>query len=203
LKLQHFKCGCCNNRISGFARWALAQFLVILNQEFLDGSLRKAVSDHNIPVLLYEAGEALRFDEVAIRAGLKGIINVMRNLGMLAQKKVRNPPPEPLIARSSRWIRTPQSGILRSLVPLGHQVEPGDIIGRVADPFGKNEQVILATDAGIIIGRTNLPLVHEGEALFHVAHFKEPDTAAESVGAFQDQHDPFTDEELDDEPIIV
>ena len=98
---------------------------VILNSELLDGSLRKAVTEHDIPVLLYEAGEALRFDEVAIRAGVKGILGVMRHIGMLTAKKSRVQPPEPLIARSSRWIRTPQSGILRSVVPLGGQVEPG------------------------------------------------------------------------------
>ena len=176
---------------------------VILNAELRDGSLREAVAAHDIPVLLYEAGEALRFDEVAIRAGVTGVINVMRHLGMLAREKQQQPPAEPLIARSSRWIRTPQSGILRTIAPLGSQVERGDIIGWVADPFGKREEEILATDPGIIIGKTNLPLVHEGEALFHIARFTEPDSAAESVEAFQDEHDPLSDEGQNEEPVIV
>ena len=176
---------------------------VILNAELRDGSLREAVAAHDIPVLLYEAGEALRFDEVAIRAGVTGVINVMRHLGMLAREKPQQPPAEPLIARSSRWIRTPQSGILRAIAPLGSQVERGDVIGWVADPFGKREEEILATDPGIIIGKTNLPLVHEGEALFHIARFTEPDSAAESVEAFQDEHDPLSDEGQNEEPVIV
>ena len=53
---------------------------VILNADLRDGSLRQAVRDVGIPVLLYEAGEALRFDEVAIRTGVKGILSVMRTL---------------------------------------------------------------------------------------------------------------------------
>ena len=65
------------------------------------------------------------------------------------------------------------------------------------------EEEILATDSGIIIGKTNLPLVHEGEALFNVAHFKESDSAAESVEAFQDEHDPFGDDLQNEEPIIM
>ncbi len=177
---------------------------VILNSEIRDGSLRQAVAEHNIPVLVYEAGEALRFDEISIRAGLKGIIGVMRHIGMLApRKKRKKEPAEPLIARSSRWVRTPQSGILRSIAPLGSRVAPGDIIGRVADPFGMNEVEILATDSGIIIGKTNLPLVHEGEALFNVAHFKKPGAAAESVEAFKDEHDPFNGGDDDDEEPVI
>ena len=177
---------------------------VILNSEIRDGSLRQAVTEHDIPVLVYEAGEALRFDEISIRAGLKGIIGVMRHIGMLRPKKAPKTPAEPLIALSSRWVRTPQSGILRSVVPLGRRVETGDIIGRVADPFGLREVEILATDSGIIIGKTNLPLVHEGEALFNVAHFKKPRAAAKSVEAFQDEHDPFNGGDDDDqEPVII
>ena len=47
-----------------------------------------------MPILLYEAGEALRFDEVAIRAGVRGVVNVMRSLGML--------PGQPAHAAASR-----------------------------------------------------------------------------------------------------
>ena len=56
---------------------------VIISSNLRDGSLREAAATHGIPMLLYEAGEALRFDEVSIRAGVKGIINVMRELEML------------------------------------------------------------------------------------------------------------------------
>ena len=52
---------------------------VLLNANLRDGSLRQAAVDHGAKVLLYEAGEALRFDELCIRAGVKGTINVMRH----------------------------------------------------------------------------------------------------------------------------
>lgn len=176
---------------------------VILNSELRDGSLREAVSEFGIPVLLYEAGEALRFDEVAIRAGVKGITRVMRHLGMLPKKNLRKAAAEPLIATNSHWVRAPQSGVLRMVVPLGAQVSKGEIIGRVADPFGKQEEPIQADTPGIIIGKTNLPLVHEGEAIFHIARFKEPDNATESVEAFQEEHDPLSDRSSNQEPVIV
>ena len=61
---------------------------VLLNSTLRDGSLREAAAALGIPMLLYEAGEGLRFDEVPIRAGLTGILNVMRALAMLPA----NPP---------------------------------------------------------------------------------------------------------------
>ncbi len=176
---------------------------VILNAELRDGSLRAAVAEHGIPVLLYEAGEALRFDEVAIRAGVKGITRVMRHLGMLAKSKSRKAATEPLVARNSHWVRAPQSGVLRMVVPLGAQVSKQQIIGRVADPFGEQEEVIRADESGIVIGKTNLPLVHEGEAVFHIARFKQPKSATESVEAFQEEHDPLGDSSPGQEPVIV
>lgn len=177
---------------------------IILNAELRDGSLREAVNEFGIPVLLYEAGEALRFNEVAIRAGVKGITRVMRHLGMIPKSKKKIQNTATLIANSSQWIRTPQSGILRTIAPLGARVKKGDVIGWVADPFGEHEVEVIAAVSGIIVGKTNLPLVHEGEALFHIACFDENGSAAESVEAFQDEHDPLSDEgSAKDEPVIV
>ncbi|MCJ7815316.1 MAG: succinylglutamate desuccinylase/aspartoacylase family protein, partial [Xanthomonadales bacterium] len=56
---------------------------VVVNAALRDGSLRACAAGHDIPVMIYEAGEALRFDELSIRAGIRGILQVMRKLGML------------------------------------------------------------------------------------------------------------------------
>ena len=80
-----------------------------LNSVLRDGSLRQAAADLGIPMLVYEAGEALRFDELCIRAGTQGILNVMRALEMLpASSRRRAEHAEPFIARSSTWIRAPR-----------------------------------------------------------------------------------------------
>jgi predicted deacylase len=162
--------------------------VVINSKKLLEGSMRKAVSDLGIPILLYEAGEALRFNEVAIRAGVKGVINVMRRLDMLPDGKHCDIYNKPLLANSSSWVRASQSGILRNVLSLGDQVNKGDLLGVVSDPFGESEEHILAIKSGIVIGKSNLPLVHEGEALFHIAHFDNPEDVAEAVGAFQETH---------------
>jgi predicted deacylase len=176
---------------------------VVMNAELRDGSLRATVANRGVPILLYEAGEALRFNEVAIRAGVKGIIRVMRSIDMLPELHKSRGVRAPLISHFSMWMRAPQSGVLRAVVPLGGQVAVGDTLGVIADTFGEAEQKIISEIAGIVIGRSNLPLVHEGEALFHVASFSSPDSAAEAVEAFQEEHDPLSDSTPADEPPLV
>ena len=158
---------------------------VILNSSLRDGSLRQAATEKGIHMLLYESGEALRFDEISIRAGLKGIINVMRTLEMLPRRKYKpKKDVEPLVARSSAWVRAPESGMFRAYTALGQSIEKKDILGVIASPFGDDEIEIIAPTSGIIIGRSNLPLINEGDALFHIARFKTSDDAAENVEVF-------------------
>jgi predicted deacylase len=179
---------------------------VLINANLRDGSLREAAAEHGIPMLLYEAGEALRFDEVSIRAGVKGIISVMRAMQMLppsrSKKKKQS---EPFVARSSTWVRASASGLFRKVRPLGSRIKKGDVIGLIDDPFGGDEFEVVASSSGIIIGCTEIPLVHEGEALFHIARFGDAGEVAEQVESFQTRLTP--DEDMlsipeEDPPIV-
>ena len=159
---------------------------VLINAQVRDGSLRQAAADQGIPTLWYEGGEALRFDEFAIRPGVQGVINVMRGLGMLPKVRSRRARgTEPFVARSSCWVRAPESGIFRTRARLGEHVRCGQLIGLVADPFGEAETEVESSVSGIVIGATRLPLVHEGEALFHIASFEDPHEVAQHVEALQ------------------
>ena len=126
---------------------------VILNADLRNGSLRQAVEEEGIPMLLYEAGEALRFDEFAVRAGVKGILSVMRSLGMLTSRSVRMSRIQPMVASSTSWVRAPGSGILRTQIPLGGKIVISQKIGEIADPFDEDETALISPIAGIVIGR--------------------------------------------------
>ncbi len=172
---------------------------VLINSRIRDGSLRQSAADCGVPMLLYEAGEALRFDELSISAGVQGIINVMRGLEMLPPSR-RKPPREPFIANSSSWVRATESGILRTTAALGARVRAKEGLGMIADPFGEKETGVVAEYGGIVIGRTNLPLVHQGEALYHIARFDDTPRVAARVEAFQNIHEEGLDTT---EPSIV
>ncbi len=142
-----------------------------IDAKIRDGSLRECAGDAGIPVILYEAGEALRFEEVYIRAGVKGVINVMRSIGMLPKSRSKRAPRTPIVSDQTSWLRAPESGILRTFVPLGAKVEKDQVIAMVADPLGATETPVVAPNNGVVIGRTNLPLVYEGDAIFHIAQY--------------------------------
>ncbi|MCH9697042.1 MAG: succinylglutamate desuccinylase/aspartoacylase family protein [Gammaproteobacteria bacterium] len=160
---------------------------VLINADLRDGSLRAAANELHIPMLVYEAGEALRFDEISIRAGVRGVMNVMRFLKMLPKTKSRQTTPaEPYIARSSSWLRAESSGIFRSTKPLGELVNKGDLLGDITDPVNLQTIEIVAPAKGLIIGRSELPLVYEGDALFHLAKFHDPQQVGDDVESFQE-----------------
>lgn len=163
---------------------------VILDAQVRDGSLRSCAIKAGIPMLVYEAGEALRFNEVCIKAGIRGILHVMHELGMLKTSSVKSRRVEPIIAKSSHWVRAPISGIVRATVRLGQRVTKGQRLAVVSDPLGDTQEYALATHSGIVIGQSKLPLAHEGDALFNVAAFERIADAEDAVEEFTANHHP-------------
>lgn len=165
---------------------------VLLNSNLRDGSLRESAVEHGVKILLYEAGEALRFDELSIRAGEKGVLNVLAHLGMIAKRKSSNKKITPFIAYSSSWVRAVTSGFVHDKVQNGDQVTKGQVLAEIGDSFGEVQSEVLASREGIIIGKQNIPLVQEGDAMFHIAYFKVSDDVAENI---EDMADNLLDSE--------
>ncbi|MFE8072671.1 succinylglutamate desuccinylase/aspartoacylase family protein [Marinobacteraceae bacterium S3BR75-40.1] len=166
---------------------------IILNASLREGTLREYADQNDIPVITYEAGEALRFDEVAIRSGVRGVTRVMRSLGMLKAERRsttggKRPRRRSEVASSSTWMRADIDGILRPRARIGERVRKGQKLATVADPFGDSESPVVSALSGIVIGMNNLPLVNEGEALYHVARFDELDDAEKAMDHFRSQY---------------
>lgn len=161
-----------------------------------EGSLRQTAAENDCDVLLFEAGEALRFDELAIRIGVRGILRVMAKLEMGIRKQGARAA-RPVKSERTQWIRASEGGIFRATRAAGSFVEEGEVLGTISDPFGDTNYDVLAPLAGIIIGRTNLPVVNQGDALMHVAEVLVPSTADERVNRISEAalSDPLFDED--------
>ena len=170
---------------------------IVMTSAIREGSLRHAAQAHNVDILLFEAGEGLRFDEHAVRTGVMGVLRVMRHLGMVKAKGVTKPRVAPMRSSSSYWLRAPVGGLLRTLKTIGAHVEVGDILGLVSDPFGDVETEIVADEPGLMVGRTNLPVVNEGDGLFHIARIRPRDDPSATIDllAGQLEEDPLFDED--------
>ncbi|MFK7815167.1 MAG: succinylglutamate desuccinylase/aspartoacylase family protein [Gammaproteobacteria bacterium] len=159
---------------------------VIVNAKLRDGSLREAARAKDVQVLVYEAGEAMRFSESGIKAGLDGVLNVMRYVNMIPPiAKVQSIKAVSHVAQSSGWMRAPVSGIFRSRTRLGKEVKKDQVIGYIEDVCDyHNQEEIIAPDDGIIIGQSHIPLVYEGDPLFHIAYFKNVKKVVLSLDEF-------------------
>lgn len=189
-----------NSRLEKLAKDYAAP--VLLHSAPPPGSLRHTGSEDDCSIMVYEAGEALRFDEMSIRIGVRGVLNVMKGLEMLPSSRAPKKPHKSTLLRSTSWVRAAQSGVMRALVGLGDLVEKDQVIASISDPLGQNNIEIKAPFSGVVIGRTNLPLVYEGEALFHIGGSLHTTGLEHSLEVLQSE-DPLTTPELVEEPVIV
>lgn len=163
---------------------------LVIDARRRDGSLRSATRERGVPVIVYEAGEALRFDEAAIRAGVKGVSRVMVHLGMLPARPGSAPRKQPLILESTHWVRAPGSGVVRAYQSIGAHVAAGQLLATLSDPIGELNTAIASPADGVVVGRSNLPLVHEGDALFNIGV-----AGGRAAAHLLDQYDPFDEYE--------
>lgn len=185
---------------------------VVLQSPERQGSLRKTAREMGCDVIVYEAGEGLRLDEFAIKAGVDGIANAMLHTGMIELPDGVDPPApgtvrEPVLANAAKWVRSPDGGIFRSVRKIGNAVGEGETIGFVANPYDDIETPIRTPRRGIIVGSTTMPVVNMGDALFHIAWSEEldrprPEPAAEMRPAEAAPRSPDAEVLLDEDEIL-
>ncbi len=145
---------------------------IIVQAASRDGSLRAAATAAGAHVLVFEGGEAGRFNRAAIDQGTRGVLRVMEALGMRKASSGAPSPPPPLRSERSSWIRAGRSGLVRLDVEPGDRVEKGARLGVIKDAFGDRILRVRSRVPGIVIGLTRQPHVNRGDALVHVAELE-------------------------------
>lgn len=138
-----------------------------INARLRDGSLRAAATKAGRTVLLYEAGQVLRFDESAIELGVDGVLRTMQALGM----GVWDVPGghHPVLVDKTTWVRARRGGIAHLEVSPGDRVEKGQVVATIGDALGSRPTGVKASTHGWVIAVTQNPLVSPGDALVHLA----------------------------------
>ncbi len=162
---------------------------VVINSKLRDGSLREAARQKKVRTLLFEGGEALRFDEDVIKAGLKGCLSVMRNIGMLPKLKSMKAPtrsPKVFVADQTFWVRASHSGSFRGIKKVGDWVKADEKLAVISDLFGCEPYEVKSDYEGIIIGMSTIPLVNKGDAMFHIAAFKNHNRVRKAIEIYDE-----------------
>ncbi|WP_396611710.1 succinylglutamate desuccinylase/aspartoacylase family protein [Haloferax sp. S1W] len=149
------------------------------------GKLRVAATDAGIPSITPELAHNKQLVEPAIVAGVEGLLNVCRSMGILAGAV------EPWDGQTYRnhlgRVTAETSGLFvaREDVQLGREVRPGDHLGWVYDPTKYTVlQEVEAERAGVVYSITREATVTAGKTLVGVAL---------PLGDDFDEDDPFED----------
>jgi uncharacterized protein len=163
---------------------------VVIHGKGPKGSLRRVATEAGVPTVVYEAGSARVFERRFIDAGLAGVLNVLRGLGMLPDGSGAAPgsaagsagaagetPSFQLRVDRSTWLRAGAGGILDLRVSLGDAVKKGQVISVNTNPFGRERSQLVSPAGGIVIGLTRSPLVHPGDPICHLARLRAREIA--------------------------
>jgi predicted deacylase len=140
---------------------------LIVNGRGPEGSLRRAAVRAGVPTVILEAGEPSKIEPTVLEIGVRGVLNVLGEFGMIDDEPAR-PPYQARVLRTS-WLRAQVGGLLRFHVAPGDIVEKGQPISTNAGIFGDSQNVLVAPADGIVLGMTTLPVVKPGEPVCHLA----------------------------------
>ncbi len=138
---------------------------LIIDSNYREGTFRHEASKKNKPILVYEGGESMRFDYLAINEGINGCLRLMHAYKMIELELPDNPAVK---IDKDTWIRANASGLFHMNANNGAFVNKGDLLGVICNPFGEIEHKILSNVDGYIVGVNNQPVVNEGDALIHL-----------------------------------
>lgn len=141
----------------------------ILNSKLIDKSFRKEADKQGKSVIVYEGGESMRIDDLAVESAVNGTLRLMKALGMVSKSNLfdDNKVQGKMLPKTS-WKRAKTPGIFRSSVKYGEFVNKNKVLGYITDPFGEKESRVTATNSGYIVGINHTPVVNSGDALFHI-----------------------------------
>ena len=132
----------------------------------IDSSFRETARSMDKSVVVFEGGETLRIDPKTVSEGIDGIRRVLHHFEMLPKKPKQNQK-QHFFAKST-WLRADTSGLFRHKKAAGKKVRAGQTIGYISSPTNEYSYKVKAPQDGYIIGHNNFPLVHKGDALFHL-----------------------------------
>ncbi len=137
--------------------------------KLIQKSFRKEAHKNNIPIIVYEGGEALRFDELAIEEGIKGTLRVLKHFRMIVKNPLKDSKKTKSInLKKRRWIRAKTAGLFNAFVHNGTKVAKGQVLGDITDTYGETSVKVKAPMDGYIIAINNFPIINRGDAIFHI-----------------------------------
>lgn len=141
---------------------------IMFGSGLITKSFRNECYKNNIPVIVYEGGESLRFDEEAIQEGINGTLRVLQHFKMIDTSIPIANQKSSVCVNNTKWIRAKVAGLFISKVVNGSFVKKGQVLGKVTDTYGETNFKVKSPSDGYIIAKNNFPIINMGDPLFHL-----------------------------------
>jgi predicted deacylase len=138
-----------------------------LHSNLIPKTLRETASKQDKIIIVFEGGEALRFDEHSLDVAITGTKNVLNYLKMKPFKQSKT---NSITKHQRKWMRAPDSGFFHPTVNVGDHVKDGQIVGTISGPFVDYKEECVATKTGYVVTLNNNPMVNRGDAILQVAY---------------------------------
>ncbi len=123
-----------------------------------------------VPSIMVECGQEGKIEEKYVRVHYRGVLNIMRLLGMMAPSW-SGPEKRPLSIRKGGKIMAETGGIFHSRVKPGEQVVKDDLLGEVKDIWGDVLQKVTAPTDCMILMTVSNPIIGAGDVVLGYAEF--------------------------------
>ncbi len=136
-----------------------------IEKNIIPKSFRSAAKKLDIPIIVFEGGESLRYDDFSIQIAFDGIKRILKEHGMLKTA------PKSKIQQyfvKTTWIRASKAGLFQWKKKSGDYIHIGELIGVISDPYGNESYDVISKLDGYLIGHNNASVVNMGDPLFHV-----------------------------------
>jgi predicted deacylase len=157
-----------DEKLAHLAKIFNAPFIILSSN--IDKSFRNTCKKMDIPILLFEGGKSLSSNKYIVKNGVDGVMRILRELEMLGDNlKVHKSDYNSIIIDKSKWIRAQRSGLLHVKIDCNKHVEKDEFLATITDPYGTMRHIVRAPNEGYIINVNHSPIVHQGDAIFHIS----------------------------------
>lgn len=130
------------------------------------GSFRREACAAGCPTVVMEGGEVWKVERFVLETGVRGIKNVLCELGMIDGQP--DHPDYQVTVEKTKWIRADHGGFLHFHVQPGEIVDQGQILATNTNLLGRENNTLQSPFPAVVIGMTTLPAVSPGEPVCHL-----------------------------------
>lgn len=137
-----------------------------VDPDSVPGAAYATAALRGVPAIIAEIGQQGITDEPSVARHLRGLQNVLAQLGMI--DPVGEPPPPPEAMDEMVWTRTDVSATYHPQIVVGERVEKGQVVGELRDIFGEPLRTIRADASGVVVFLVTSLAVKAGDPLLGI-----------------------------------